>query len=95
MADTSRRGFDRLYLHRLVRIAPAPDNRLSFPVEPFMFGRLFKFFVLCTVLYAVARWLLNRRQKETLRELFQTLAQALLISSLIFVGLYLAGFHRL
>ncbi|WP_024304255.1 hypothetical protein [Pseudogulbenkiania sp. MAI-1] len=60
-----------------------------------MIGRLFKFVVLCAVLYAVARWLLNRRQKETLRELIQTLAQALLISSLIFVGLYLAGFHLL
>lgn len=58
-----------------------------------MIGRLFKFFVVCAVLYTIARWLLNRRQKETLRELFHTLAVAFLISSLIFVALYLAGLH--
>lgn len=59
-----------------------------------MIGRLFKFFVVCAVLYTIARWLLNRRQKETLRELFHTLATALLIASVLSVGWYLWTGHR-
>lgn len=85
---------DYIRLYRLVRITPAPDNRHSFPAQLIMIGRLFKFFVLCVVLYAVARWLLNRHQKETLRELFHTLATALLIASALSVGWYLWLGHR-
>ena len=60
-----------------------------------MFGRLFKFFVLCFVLYAAYRWLFDRSQKKSLREWVIILAQALIISSAIFGVLYLFGWHRL
>nr|WP_199066862.1 hypothetical protein [Chromobacterium sp. ASV5] len=60
-----------------------------------MFGRLFKFFVLCLVLIALARWLLGPRQRRTLRELFSTLAFALLVSAGLFSALYWLGWHRL
>ncbi|MBI3143723.1 MAG: hypothetical protein HYZ18_00350 [Pseudogulbenkiania sp.] len=59
-----------------------------------MIGRLFKFFVVCAVLYTIARWLLNRRQKETLRELFHTLAAALLTASALSLGWYLWQGYR-
>ncbi|PTU67885.1 hypothetical protein DB032_18455 [Chromobacterium sp. Panama] len=60
-----------------------------------MFGRLFKFFVLCGVLLMLARWLLNRHQRQSLHELFSTLALALLLSAGLFSLLYLLGWHRL
>lgn len=60
-----------------------------------MFGRLFRLFLLAAVVYTVARWLLNRRQRQSLRAFFVTLAQALIISSAIFLLLYALGFHTL
>jgi len=56
-----------------------------------MLGRLFKFFVLCFVLYALARWVFDREQRRTLREWAHTLAISLLISSLLIVLLFLLG----
>ncbi|MDN0074789.1 hypothetical protein QU481_07770 [Crenobacter sp. SG2303] len=58
-----------------------------------MFGRLFKFFVLCFVLYALARWVLDREQRRTLRDWAHTLAVSLLISSLLLVLLFLLGIN--
>ncbi|TIC83458.1 protein MIGRI [Crenobacter intestini] len=60
-----------------------------------MFGRLFKLFVFCLLLWAAWRWLFDRGQKKTLREWAEILAQALLISSVIFGVLYFFGLHRL
>ncbi|MDF0605233.1 hypothetical protein HZU77_006130 [Neisseriaceae bacterium TC5R-5] len=59
-----------------------------------MLGRLFKFVVLAVVLLALARWLLNRQQRQSLRELFHTLAWALLISAALFTLLYGLGWRR-
>ena len=56
-----------------------------------MIGRLFRFFVLAFVVIAVVRWLLGYRGRQTLREWVVTLAQALVISALIFLGLYFFG----
>ncbi|MCW3480076.1 hypothetical protein OL229_10995 [Neisseriaceae bacterium JH1-16] len=58
-----------------------------------MFGRLFKFFVLCFVLYALARWVFDREQRRSLRDWAHTLAISLLISSLLIVALFLIGIH--
>ncbi|MCP1290170.1 MULTISPECIES: hypothetical protein [Chromobacterium] len=80
---------------RLASRGGAPDNRATFFRWPAMFGRLFKFFVLCGVLLMLARWLLNRRQRQSLHELFSTLALALLLSAGLFSLLYLLGWHRL
>lgn len=60
-----------------------------------MIGRLFRLLLLFAVLYAIARWLLDRRQRASLRELITTLATALLAASAIFVLLYWLGFHQL
>ena len=56
-----------------------------------MLTRLFYFFVLSLLLYAVARFLLGHKQRKALHEFVVTLAQALLISAVIFIGLRLAG----
>ncbi|WP_233246735.1 hypothetical protein [Chromobacterium sp. Panama] len=80
---------------RLASRGGAPDNRATFFRWPAMFGRLFKFFVLCGVLLMLARWLLNRHQRQSLHELFSTLALALLLSAGLFSLLYLLGWHRL
>ena len=56
-----------------------------------MIGRLFRLALLCLVLVMVARWLLNHRQRATLHEFVQTLAIALLLSGVLFLGLALAG----
>lgn len=59
-----------------------------------MFGRLFKFFLLATVLVLLVRMLFSRQQRHSLREWVTTLAQALLISSALFVAAYwLWGVH--
>jgi hypothetical protein len=59
-----------------------------------MFGRLFKFFLLATVLVLLVRMLFSRQQRHGLREWVTTLAQALLISSALFVATYwLWGVH--
>ena len=59
-----------------------------------MFGRLFKFFLLATVLVLLVRMLFSRQQRHILREWATTLAQALLISSALFVAAYwLWGVH--
>lgn len=59
-----------------------------------MFGRLFKFFLLATVLVLLVRVLFSRQQRHGLREWITTLAQALLISSALFVAAYwLWGVH--
>ena len=59
-----------------------------------MFGRLFKFFLLATVLVLLVRMLFSRQQRHGLREWITTLAQALLISSALFVAAYwLWGVH--
>jgi len=58
-----------------------------------MLGRLFKFFVLCFVLYALVRWAFDREQRRTLREWVHTLAIALVVSSLLIVALFLIGIH--
>ncbi|HNX72276.1 protein MIGRI [Rivihabitans pingtungensis] len=59
-----------------------------------MFGRLFKFFLLATVLVLLVRLLFSRQQRHGLREWITTLAQALLISSALFVAAYwLWGVH--
>ncbi|QEL56779.1 protein MIGRI [Chromobacterium paludis] len=60
-----------------------------------MFGRLFKFFTLCLVLWSVARWLLKPSQRRTLHELFSALAIALLISAGLFCVLYWLGWHTI
>ncbi len=56
-----------------------------------MIGRLFRFFVLVFIGIYVVRWLLGYRGRQTLREWVVTFAQALVISSLIFLGLYFVG----
>ena len=53
-----------------------------------MFGRLFKFFLLATVLVLLVRLLFSRQQRHGLREWVTTLAQALLISSALIVAAY-------
>lgn len=53
-----------------------------------MFGRLFKFFLLATLLLLVARLLFSREQRPSLRAWAVTLAQALLISSALFLLAY-------
>lgn len=59
-----------------------------------MFGRLFKFFLLATVLVLLVRLLFSRQQRHGLREWITTLAQALLISSALIVAAYwLWGVH--
>ena len=59
-----------------------------------MFGRLFKFFLLATVLVLLVRLLFSRQQRHGLREWVTTLAQALLISSALIVAAYwLWGVH--
>ncbi|WP_434632637.1 protein MIGRI [Chromobacterium sp. CV08] len=60
-----------------------------------MFGRLFKFFVLCLLLWAAARWLFGPGQRRALRELVSTLAIALLLSAGVFCILYWLGWHQL
>ncbi|MBA4708023.1 protein MIGRI [Aquitalea aquatica] len=60
-----------------------------------MIGRLFRLVLLFAVLYAIVRWLLDRRQRASLREFISTLATALLAASAIFVLLYWLGFHQL
>lgn len=56
-----------------------------------MIGRLFRLFLLLAVLALIVRWLLNRQQRQTVREFVRTLAIALLLSSLLMLGLSLAG----
>lgn len=59
-----------------------------------MFAHLFKFFVLAFVLLAAYQWLFNREQRRSLREWTVTLAQAFLVSAVLFVGLYLLGWRH-
>ena len=56
-----------------------------------MIGRLFRLFLLLAVLALIVRWLLNHRQRQTIREFVRTLAIALLLSSLLMLGLSLAS----
>jgi hypothetical protein len=56
-----------------------------------MIGRLFRLALLCLVLVMVVRWLLNRRQRASVHEFVHTLAIALLVSGVLFLGLALAG----
>ncbi|MCG8993134.1 hypothetical protein LH427_08680 [Laribacter hongkongensis] len=66
----------------------------AFDPTPAMFARLFKFFVLAFVLLAAYQWLFNREQRRSLREWTVTLAQAFLVSAVLFVGLYLLGWRH-
>jgi len=70
---------------------PAIDNRHPFLPGSEMIGRLFRLFLLLAVLALIVRWLLNHRQRQTIREFVRTLAIALLLSSLLMLGLSLAG----
>ncbi len=70
---------------------PAIDNRHPFLPGCMMIGRLFRLFLLLAVLALLLRWLLNRQQRQTIREFVRTLAIALLLSSLLMLGLSLAG----
>ncbi len=70
---------------------PAIDNRHPFLPGSEMIGRLFRLFLLLAVLALIVRWLLNHRQRQTIREFVRTLAIALLLSSLLMMGLSLAG----
>lgn len=56
-----------------------------------MLTRLFYFFVFSLLLYAVIRFAMGQKQKQALRGFVVTLAQALLISAVIFIVLRLAG----
>ncbi|MFC3531728.1 hypothetical protein ACFOLG_05965 [Vogesella facilis] len=56
-----------------------------------MIGRLFRLFLLLCVIYLALRWLLNRQQRQTVHEFVRALAIALLASSLLLLGLFLAG----
>lgn len=56
-----------------------------------MISRLFYFFIFSLLLYAVVRFILGRQQRQALHSFVVTLAQALLISAVIFIGLHLAG----
>jgi len=56
-----------------------------------MLGRLFNLFLLATLGYVAARALLNRTQRQTLHQLFQTIALALLGSALVLSILCLGG----
>ena len=58
-----------------------------------MIGRLFRLALLCLVLVMLVRWLLNHRQRATLHEFVHTLAIALVISSVLFFALNMAGIH--
>ncbi|MEQ6289651.1 hypothetical protein ACFPAG_03400 [Vogesella sp. GCM10023246] len=56
-----------------------------------MIGRLFRLLLLLGVIYLALRWLLNRQQRQTVHEFVRALAIALLASSLLLLGLFLAG----
>ncbi|CUA81852.1 hypothetical protein Ga0061063_0699 [Gulbenkiania indica] len=56
-----------------------------------MLGRLFKLFVLSFLAYLVVSRLFSRGHRKTLREVFEAVAIGLLVSSVVFVGFYLAG----
>lgn len=56
-----------------------------------MIGRLFRLFLLLGVIYLALRWLLNRQQRQTVHEFVRALAIALIVSSLLMLGLFLAG----
>jgi len=58
-----------------------------------MIGRLLRLALLCLVLVMVVRWLFNRRQRATLHEFVHTLAIALVLSSVLFFVLNMAGIH--
>ena len=50
--------------------------------------------MLAFVLLAAYQWLFNREQRRSLREWTVTLAQAFLVSAVLFVGLYLLGWRH-
>ncbi len=56
-----------------------------------MIGRLLRFFLFVLQVVWLLRRLLGYEQKKTLREWITTLAQALVISSVLFFALYLFG----
>lgn len=58
-----------------------------------MIGRLFRLFLLFTLLYLVVRWLLNPRQRQTVHEFVRALAIALLASAILTLILAVAGIH--
>ncbi|MFN4236753.1 MAG: protein MIGRI [Vogesella sp.] len=58
-----------------------------------MIGRLLRLALLCLILVMVVRWLFNRQQRATLQDFFHTLAISLVISSVLFFVLYMAGVH--
>ena len=60
-----------------------------------MFGRLFKFFALCLLAWAVARWFLKPGQRRNLHELITALAIALLACAGLFCVLYWLGWHNI
>ena len=59
-----------------------------------MFARLFKFFVLAFFLLAVYQWLFSRERPRSLRAWTVALAQAFLVTAVLFVGLYLLGWRH-
>lgn len=75
-------------------MAKRPNNH-SFAIfcPPIMIGRLFRLFLLFTVLIMLLRWLFNREQRQTLHQFVSTLAIALLASSLLMAVLVWFGVH--
>ncbi len=71
------------------------DNRPFSVTGAAMFGRLFKFFTLCLLAWAVARWFLKPSQRRNVHELVSALAIALLISAGLFCVLYWLGWHTI
>ncbi|WP_246210961.1 protein MIGRI [Vogesella oryzae] len=78
----------------IARLRPCPaatDNRRSLLPDCMMIGRLFRLFLLLCVIYLAIRWLLNHRQRQAVHEFVRALAIALIVSSLLMLGLFLFG----
>lgn len=56
-----------------------------------MIGRLFRLALLFVTALLLIRWLFSREQRQTIRDFINSLAIALLASSLLFLLLNLAG----